>query len=109
MSHALRFADPSARPSSVVLDGARYACEALLRCPSCGLVVAHYRDPDARGVAPRAAHGLDVDETVVEVEILGRTPKRTRVRFLADNPKGQRGDVRLVAHDVVRMPEAPDA
>ena len=64
MSHALRFADPSARPSSVVLDGARYACEALLRCPSCGLVVAHYRDPDARGVAPRAAHGLDVDALV---------------------------------------------
>ncbi len=41
----------------------------------------------------------------VEVEILGRGPKRTRVRFLADNPKGKAGDVRFVANDAVRMPE----
>lgn len=58
---------------------------------------------------PTVAINSWAGQTVVEVEILGRTPKRTRVRFLADNPKGQRGDVRLVAHDVVRMPEAPDA
>lgn len=62
-AHALRFADPDSRPSSIVLDGARFACEALLRCP-CGLIVAHYRDPDSGGVAPRAAHGLALDALV---------------------------------------------
>lgn len=43
-----------------------------------------------------------VDE--VDVEILGRTPKRTRVRFLRDCQKGAHGDVRLVAHDAVFSP-----
>jgi hypothetical protein len=48
----------------------------------------------------RGWHGVDR----VDVEIIGRTPKRTRIRLLADCPKGKRGDVRLVSHDVVRMP-----
>lgn len=46
------------------------------------------------------AHG----SSRVEVEILGRTPRRVRIRFLADNMKGQRGDVRLVAPGVVQYP-----
>jgi hypothetical protein len=37
----------------------------------------------------------------VEVEVLGRTPKRTRIRFLADCAKGKAGDVRLVRPDAV--------
>ncbi len=41
---------------------------------------------------------------VVEVEVLGRTLKRLRIRFLADNAKGRRGNVRLVAPDVVTFP-----
>lgn len=55
---------------------------------------------------PRPTVAIDswAGRTVVEVEILGRTPKRTRVRFLADNPKGKAGDVRMVAHDAVRIP-----
>lgn len=38
----------------------------------------------------------------VEVEILGRTPRRIRIRFLADSMKGRCGDVRLVHPSVVR-------
>lgn len=53
-THSLRFAP--AHPASIVLDGARHVCTALLRC-GCGLVVAHYADPDRRRVAPLAAHG----------------------------------------------------
>lgn len=41
---------------------------------------------------------------VVEVEILGRTEHRTRIRLLSDNRKGKRGDVRMVAHGVVKEP-----
>jgi hypothetical protein len=37
----------------------------------------------------------------VDVEILGRTAKRTRVRFLSDCQKGERGAVRLVRPDAV--------
>lgn len=40
----------------------------------------------------------------VEVEILGRTQARTKIRFLRDCQKGARGDVRLVAHDAVFLP-----
>lgn len=40
----------------------------------------------------------------VHVEILGRTPKRLRIRFLENCARGKRGDVRLVAPDVVRQP-----
>lgn len=53
-SHSLRFLD--ARPSHVLVDGDRRVCTALLRC-GCGLVVAHFADPDRRRVAPLAAHG----------------------------------------------------
>lgn len=42
--------------------------------------------------------------TDVEVEILGRTPKRVRIRFLSDSMKGRRGDVRLVAADAIHQP-----
>lgn len=42
----------------------------------------------------------------VDVEVIGRTPKRLRIRFLADNPKGRYGDVRLVHLDAVRRPSA---
>lgn len=38
----------------------------------------------------------------VEVEVLGRTPRRVRIRFLADCPKGKRGTVRLVSPEVIR-------
>lgn len=38
-----------------------HPCTALLACERCGLVVAHY---DVGRVAPRAAHGLDVDALV---------------------------------------------
>ena len=38
----------------------------------------------------------------VEVEILGRTHQRTRIRFLHDNSKGRCGDVRTVTSAVVR-------
>lgn len=41
----------------------------------------------------------------VEVEIIARTPKRLRVRFLANCPKGKAGDVKLVPADVVVWPE----
>lgn len=58
-SHSLRFCD--ARPAHIVLDGTAYATTALLRCARCPLVVVHYADPDARGPAPRAAHGLRLD------------------------------------------------
>ena len=55
----LRYAD--ARPSSVVIDGARVPCDALLRCLHCPRVVVHYRDPDVRGAGARSAHGLRLD------------------------------------------------
>jgi hypothetical protein len=42
----------------------------------------------------------------VEVEILGHTPKRMRVRFLSECMKGPRGTVCLVAPEVVVMPAA---
>jgi hypothetical protein len=42
----------------------------------------------------------------VEVEILGHTPKRVRVRFLSDCRKGPIGTVRLLAPEVVVMPAA---
>ena len=40
----------------------------------------------------------------VEVEILGRTQARTKIRFLRDCQKGARGEVRIVAHDAVHGP-----
>ena len=40
-----------------------------------------------------------------EVEILARTPKQVRIRFLTDSPEGRVGDVRLVQADVVRFPK----
>lgn len=43
----------------------------------------------------------------VDVEILGRTPKRVRIRLLADCQRGTRGDVRLVHPDVVRLRTVP--
>ena len=42
----------------------------------------------------------------VEVEVLGRTPKRLRIRLLADCLKGERGAVRLVDPSIVRRPGA---
>lgn len=45
----------------------------------------------------------------VDVEIVGATPKRLRIRFLADNRKGKRGDVRLVSRDVVVWPPSAGA
>lgn len=57
--HSLRYAYE--RPATVTLDGVTYATTALLRCEHCPLVVVHYTDPDARGPAPRAAHGLRLD------------------------------------------------
>lgn len=53
-AHAFRYASP--RPSHVVIDGHRYVCTALLRC-GCGLVLAHFTDPDRPRLAPYAAHG----------------------------------------------------
>ncbi len=38
----------------------------------------------------------------VDVEILGRTPKRVRVRFLEDTVRRKRGDVALVDASVVQ-------
>lgn len=38
------------------------------------------------------------------VEIIGRTPKRLRIRFLEDSRWHKSGEVRLVAPDVVRTP-----
>lgn len=67
MTHSLRYSP--APPASVVVDGTRYACSALLRC-GCGLVVAHYADPDRRSVAPLAAHGRGVNDLV-----RGRLPR----------------------------------
>lgn len=59
--HQLRFASPDDRPARIVLDGTAYATTGLLRCERCPLVVVHYVDPDARGPASRAAHGLRLD------------------------------------------------
>ena len=59
-SHSMRYAAPDDRPARIVLDGTSYRTDSLMRCP-CGLVVVNYRDPDARGPAPRAAHGLRLD------------------------------------------------
>lgn len=69
MTHSLRYSPTP--PTSVTLDGTRYACSALLRCP-CGLVVAHYTDPDRRSVAPLAAHGRSLAGIV-----RGRLPRCT--------------------------------
>ena len=66
-AHSLRYVDP--RPATVTIDGATYATTALLRCEHCPLVLVHYTDPDARGAAPRAAHGLRLDELTT-----GRVP-----------------------------------
>lgn len=41
-----------------------------------------------------------------DVEVIGVTPKRLRVRFLADSRWHKRGDVRCVAPDVVQWPAA---
>jgi len=60
-AHSLSFAPPDARPARIVLDGTTYATTGLLRCEHCPLVVVHYADPDARGPAPRAAHGMRLD------------------------------------------------
>lgn len=62
-AHPLAYA-PVAPPRVAVHTRASVAwhpCTALLTCPRCGLVVAHY---DVGRVAPRAAHGLDVDALV---------------------------------------------
>ena len=40
----------------------------------------------------------------VEVEVLGKTAKRTRVRFLAACAMGPIGSVHLVSHDAVSWP-----
>ena len=59
IDHVLRFTD--SRPARIVLDGTSYATTGLLRCENCPFVVVHYTDPDARGPAPRVAHGLRFD------------------------------------------------
>jgi len=59
--HAFRFADPDARPRSIVLDGTAYRTDSLMRCARCPLVVVHYRDPDVRGAGSRSAHGVRLD------------------------------------------------
>lgn len=58
------------------------------------------------GPRPRVAIDSFAGRFVVEVEVLGRTAKRTRIRFLGDCPKGKLGDVAMVAHAVVRPPAA---
>ncbi len=58
-AHSLRYRDP--RPARITLDGTTYATTALLGCEHCPLVVVHYSDPDDRGPAPRACHGLRLD------------------------------------------------
>ena len=61
--HPLAYA-PVAPPRVAVHTPAGLAwhpCTALLTCRDCGLVVAHY---DVGALAPRAAHGLDVDALV---------------------------------------------
>ena len=59
------FAAHAAHPPHVAVHTrasvAWHPCTALLTCRDCGLVVAHY---DVGRVAPRAAHGLDVDALV---------------------------------------------
>jgi len=40
------------------------------------------------------------------VEVLARTPKRWRVRFLENNQKGKRGDIRWVAPNAVFAPSS---
>ena len=69
MTHSLRYVSP--RPAHVTVDGTRYACTALLRC-GCGLVVAHYTDPDRPRLAPRAAHGSGLHDLAA-----GRLPRCT--------------------------------
>ena len=66
-AHSLRYVDP--RPARIVLDGTTYVTTGLLRCEHCPLVVVHYADPDARGPAPRACHGLRLDKLTT-----GRVP-----------------------------------
>ena len=64
--------------------------------------------PD-RGAAPPRAYVVVVSwagRRRVDVEVVGRTPKRLRIRFLEDCLKGQRGDVRLVHPSVVRFAES---
>ena len=43
---------------------------------------------------------------VVPVEIIGVTARRWRIRFLDHCPKGNRGDIRLVKPEVVRLPSS---
>ena len=69
-SHQLRYSPTP--PAHVTVDGTRYACTALLRCVGCGLVVAHYTDPDRRSVAPLAAHGSGLHHLAA-----GRLPRCT--------------------------------
>lgn len=69
-SHQLRYSPTP--PAHVTVDGTRYACTALLRCVDCGLVVAHYADPDRRSVAPLAAHGRSLADLAA-----GRLPRCT--------------------------------
>ena len=63
----------------------------------------------AGGPRPTVAIDSYAGRRVVEVEVLGRTSRRTRIRFLADCSKGKRGDVAMVAHDVVRAPRSEGA
>ena len=60
-----------------------------------------------RGFMPFIRVASWAGTTTTFVEILGRTPKRLRIRFLSDCPKGKRGDVKLVPIDVVQWPEVP--
>ena len=60
-----------------------------------------------RGFRPFIRVASWAGTTTTFVEILGRTPKRLRIRFLSDCPKGKRGDVKLVPIDVVQWPEVP--
>lgn len=69
MTHSLRYSPTP--PASVLVDGTRYACTAILRC-GCGLVVAHYTDPDRPRLAPRAAHGSGLHDLAA-----GRLPRCT--------------------------------
>lgn len=69
-AHSLRYSPTP--PSHVTIDGTRYACTALLRCVDCGLVVAHYTDPDRPRIAPHAAHGSGLHDLAA-----GRLPRCT--------------------------------
>ena len=69
MTHSLRYVSP--RPAHVTVDGTRYACTALLRC-GCGLVVAHYTDPDRPRLASYAAYGSGLHDLAA-----GRLPRCT--------------------------------